>query len=746
NGTEVYQWQVLENDEWVDYGKTRINPEGAVEMLLYHRGLTGKQVRLKITPDFYDEVPIYSNVCTVQKDQNTFWPDINVFNWEADPNNAGRYITKTTSYNDWLEWLIYPYDSDRDLSSLDWSKAVDIPEFDNLETGVYTVYARFRENDDYEAGTEIGYSKVVVGPYSEPKGTNILYNGKPVNEIIVKKGESFTLTVGPVPTNATLNSTNVTTWMPDTEKSNILQAYTGSNGIYAAFDKSVSGRTIEFMATELGYVTINAVTTLPNGTSSTEPITVRVVPDNFIPYTVSVVNRGEEVLEGGSFMPQLTLKGRVEMLTERRASKFEAEDLTADSLRSQLQSDTIKKQLRERLTWALVDPIPQLGSPLYTESTAKASINTKTGEITLKDAAKAGDVIRFVGILNDPYLGQIIIPGYITVASAPEPEPHTCDYEGYAVIEGNLSSHYRVCECGNKKTEPHKFTEFTSESAGKMVSKYVCSCGVSYSKTVDVPVNIHVHTLEYMYDDHGHWQICADEECPDSYEGTHEVHEFKQIATADSGKPVYACSVCSMIMDPTDPSSCPRDKSCPMAMFTDLKLKNWYHDGVHFCIDNGLMNGTSADKFSPNESASRAMIVTVLYRMEGSPEVTSTVPFTDLKANWYKKAVIWAYENDIVKGMSETKFDPNGIITREQITTILYRYAEFKGYDISSTTSLESFPDYKSVSKWAKDAMSWANSCGLVEGVAKGESVYLDPKGIASRAQVATILYRFTKL
>ncbi|MBQ6789040.1 MAG: S-layer homology domain-containing protein, partial [Clostridia bacterium] len=751
NGTEVYQWQVLEGNEWVDHGNYQYSPELAIQGLLKHRGLTGKQVRLKITPEYGDKRPIYSNVCTVQKDQNTRWPDLGNFTWEADPDHSGKYILNTNTFNDWLELLIYPYDSDRDLSTLDWSKAISPSEagpvvFDDLEVGVYTVYARFKETSDYEAGTEIGYSKVVVGPYAEPKGTNILYDNKPVNEIFVKKGECFTLTVGPVPTNATLNSTNVTTWMPDTEKSNIIQYYTGSNGLYAPFNKSFSGRTIELMADNLGYVTISAVTTLPNGTSAVEPITVRVVPDNYVPYTVSVVNRGEEVLEGGSFTPQLTLKGRVEMLTKRRATKFEVEDLLDSEIKTQLQSDTIKQQLRDRLTWALVNPIPQPGMPPYTESTAKASINTKTGEITLKDAAVAGNVINFVGILNDPYLGQIIIPGYITVAAAPEPEPHTCDYEGYAVIEGNLSTHYRVCECGKKKTEPHSFTEFSSESAGKMVSKYVCPCGISYSKTVDVPVNIHSHTLEYMYDGHDHWQICTDEECPDSFEGTHEVHSFKQIATADSGKPVYACSVCSMIMDPTDPGGCLKDNSCPMAMFKDLDMNGWYHDGVHYCIDNGLMNGTSADRFSPEASASRAMIVTVLYRLEGSPEVTTSSPFTDLKADWYKNAVIWAHENGIVNGTGGTTFDPDGTLTREQITTILYRYAEFKGFDVSTKSSLDAFSDSANVGSWAVEAMSWAYGTGLITGAVKGGETILDPQGIASRAQVATILYRFTRL
>jgi hypothetical protein len=190
-----------------------------------------------------------------------------------------------------------------------------------------------------------------------------------------------------------------------------------------------------------------------------------------------------------------------------------------------------------------VNPIPQLGMPPYTESTNKASINTKTGEITLKDAAVAGDVISFVGILNDPYLGQIIIPGYITVVVAPEPEPHTCDYEGYAVIPGNMGAHYRVCECGKKKTETHSFTEFTSESGGQTVSKFVCPCGLSYSKTVDTSVAIHVHSLEYAYDDNNHWQICTDENCTDEYSTDPQAHSFEHL-TDDSGKECNVCTVC----------------------------------------------------------------------------------------------------------------------------------------------------------------------------------------------------------
>jgi len=608
-GSKIYQWQVLENGEWIDYGNSRISPELAVEVLLYHRDLTGKQVRMKITS--YDGIykdALYSNVCTVQKDQNTLWPTIGVFDWYEDPNNDGKYILKTNSYNDALEWLIYPYDSDRDLSTLDWSKAKAEPVFDNLEIGVYFVYARFKETTDYEAGTEIGYSKVVAGNYVAPTGTNILYNEKPVNEIFVKLNETFELTVGPVPDNATLNSTNVTRWIPDTENVDMLMVL--NNGTPEFFDSEVRGRTISFITTELGYITFNAVTPLADGSNSIETITVRVVPENYVPYTVSVVNRGSEVQEGGSFIPQLSLHARVEMLTQRRASKFEAEDLTVDSLRAQLQSDTIKKQLRDRLTWALVEPIPQIGRPPYTESTNKASINTKTGEITLKDAANPGNVISFVGILDDPYLGRITIPGSITVVAAPEEEVHTCDYEGFSVIENDLEKHYRICTCGNKITEAHEYTAYTireATSESDALYGYICACGHSYEAELEGTARPHTHSLIYTYDLTQHWQICDGEDCPETDLATaKQDHSFVSKGTNDEGKELFVCSTCGAIkLDSSIAVSIisqPKDAAAPIGSVAKVTLTaagdgltyKWYFK------NKGATKFTYTDSFKSN--------------------------------------------------------------------------------------------------------------------------------------------------
>lgn len=177
--------------------------------------------------------------------------------------------------------------------------------------------------------------------------------------------------------------------------------------------------------------------------------------------------------------------------------------------------------------------------------------------------------------------------------------------------------------------------------------------------------------------------------------------------------------------------------------FTDVKEKHWFYNDALFVYGEGLMNGTTADKFEPNADMNRAMLVTVLWRMEGSPAPEGKTPFTDLKQAWYKDAVAWAYENEIVKGMTETTFEPTGKVIREQMAAIFYRYAQYKGLDITEKADISTFPDAGRVRDYAKDAMSWANAAGLITGKQEGSTVILDPRGSATRAQVAAILNRF---
>ena len=176
--------------------------------------------------------------------------------------------------------------------------------------------------------------------------------------------------------------------------------------------------------------------------------------------------------------------------------------------------------------------------------------------------------------------------------------------------------------------------------------------------------------------------------------------------------------------------------------FTDVKDGAWYADSVEYAVKHGLFKGMTQTTFEPETAMSRAMFVTVLYRMAGEPDASKyDNPFDDVKDGaWYTDAVCWAAGNDIVRGVSATRFDPDADVTREQSATLLLRYANFKKYDVSAKDDLAAFTDAGSVSSWAKDAVQWAVGAKLIQGVTTKTIV---PQGNATRAQVATILMRF---
>lgn len=175
--------------------------------------------------------------------------------------------------------------------------------------------------------------------------------------------------------------------------------------------------------------------------------------------------------------------------------------------------------------------------------------------------------------------------------------------------------------------------------------------------------------------------------------------------------------------------------------FGDVKSADWFYNDVKYVYEKDMMAGTAADVFAPNATTTRAMIVTILYRLEGSPAVTGTSAFVDVPAGqWYTDAVNWAAANQIVKGTSATTFAPNDSITREQMAAILYRYAQYKGYDVTKKADLSGYSDNGQVSAYAKDALAWANAAKLINGVT---NTTLAPQGNATRAQVSAILHRF---
>lgn len=186
----------------------------------------------------------------------------------------------------------------------------------------------------------------------------------------------------------------------------------------------------------------------------------------------------------------------------------------------------------------------------------------------------------------------------------------------------------------------------------------------------------------------------------------------------------------------------PASDSKPKLPFTDVSTSDWFYSDVMFVYENGLFSGTDSRSFSPNASMTRAMLVTVLYRLEGEPAGTGSSSFSDVRSgSYYEKAVAWAAANGIVTGTGSTSFSPDVKVTREQLAAILYRYAQYKKLDTDAGAKLDSFSDAGNVSGYASEALSWAVSEGLINGA----SGRLMPKGDATRAQVAAILHRFVE-
>ncbi|MCQ2456646.1 MAG: S-layer homology domain-containing protein [Clostridia bacterium] len=255
------------------------------------------------------------------------------------------------------------------------------------------------------------------------------------------------------------------------------------------------------------------------------------------------------------------------------------------------------------------------------------------------------------------------------------------------------------------------------------------------------PLHEHVYDRK-GYNSTSHWDECY---CgARSNVKGHVEDKSKAIGTVPPGELTegyteYRCTGCDFRF--RDDFTSPTKKV--WNVFSDVKESSWFADAVTFVTSRGMMNGKGGGKFAPNDSMTRAELVTVLWRLEGEKDA-GACPFTDLKAAWYKKAVAWAYENGVVNGTGARTFSPDSPLTREQIATILMRYAEMNGDGVSERGRLENFFDFLLVHDWARDAMSWASAVGLIEGTvnANGRRL-LSPRKNATRAEVATMLRRF---
>lgn len=298
-------------------------------------------------------------------------------------------------------------------------------------------------------------------------------------------------------------------------------------------------------------------------------------------------------------------------------------------------------------------------------------------------------------------------PGDCTVAVW----AYNTKYQNYS---SNSSAYFR---CNRATAHEHSYTAVVTDPTctAKGYTTHTCSCGDSY-------VDTYTDALGHAWDG-----------------GT----VTKQPTATETGIKTYTCTRCSATKTETIPAG-----SCPSAGFTDVPDEgNWAHAGIDYCVASGLMSGVGGNLFAPKMTTTRAQIVQILYNLKGEPKVSGTMPFTDLTQNWYKDAVLWAYQTGVVSGTSATTFAPDLPVTREQIAVILMGYAE-KVLGVTRTwtpADLSVYPDASSVSDWAKDALAGAVTLGLISGASNDGQTLLNPQGSATREQVATILMAFCK-
>ena len=274
----------------------------------------------------------------------------------------------------------------------------------------------------------------------------------------------------------------------------------------------------------------------------------------------------------------------------------------------------------------------------------------------------------------------------------------------------NANIHYNYVS----HTHSYKAVVTAPTCTSKGYTTHTCACGDSY-------VDTYVDALGHAWDNG---------------------KVTKEPTATETGVRTYTCTRCSATKTETIPATGSVDVT---QMFTDV-TKNWAYPGIQYCVTHGIMGGMGNGTFAPTGTTTRAQIVQILYNLEGTPAVSGTTPFTDLTANWYKPAILWAYQNNVVAGTSPTTFAPDQPVTREQIAVILtqYMFHVLKMNRTWTPADLSTFPDGANVSSWAKEAMQDAVALGLINGTkAPDGKAYLDPQGSAARQQVATILMNF---
>ena len=327
--------------------------------------------------------------------------------------------------------------------------------------------------------------------------------------------------------------------------------------------------------------------------------------------------------------------------------------------------------------------------------------------MTAPTCTNAGHTTHTCSVCGDSYVDSIVPAtghSYEAVVTAP-----TCDKMGYTT--------YTCSACGDS-----------------YVADYVDAAGHD-CETETVPATCLGYGFVRESCKHCDYSVITEITAPLG-------HDYEAVVTAptldEGGYTTHTCSRCG---DSYVNSETPAlGHKC--AAYTDIPT-DWAKEGICFVIENGLMVGTTSTTFAPKDTLTRAMLVTVLYRMAGSPAVDAPSGFTDVAdGQWYSDAIAWAAANGIVNGVGGNKFAPSEPVTREQLAAIFFRYAKAEAPEADV---LSGYPDAEAISTYARDAMAWAVSTGLVTGSKEADGTYLVPQGLAAREQAAAILMRYVK-
>ncbi len=382
---------------------------------------------------------------------------------------------------------------------------------------------------------------------------------------------------------------------------------------------------------------------------------------------------------------------------------------------------------------------------------------TYTTTVTDPTCTSSGYTTHTCDVCGSSFVDTFVDGGHIWTSAVTEPTHTEMGFTTYTCsrCKESYTSDY-VAPIGHSFDDGAVTKEPTCTEEGEML--YTCSCGETYTVPIAKVDHALVATVTEPTCTELGFTTHACKNCDYAYTDTYVAptgHNWDEgkVASAptltETGILVQTCVNCGATKEATIPmlTSCDGGNGCPSKAYVDVPDEsNWAHVGIDFVLKAGLFYGTSETTFDPEATMTRAMLVTVLYRLEGKPETNAENPFKDIADGmWYTDAVVWAAENGIVLGVEENIFDPDGKITREQMATILYRYTKFKGLPLNDGDYAEEYPDIEKVSPYAAEAMRWANAEGLINGMRSGETVTLAPQGDATRAQVAAILMRYVQ-